>query len=1166
MVLKPFFNRNVGSSDDWSDRLPYLLDIPHESFCQFLEFGLREELHDFPEVADARHQTGVTLSAKKVRVSAPKSTFADCVRNGGTFKVGVFTTACLRPLIPPQTDEELLMFAAARRETEIWLFDLPMMNQKATFIINGVSRVILCQIVRAPGVYFGTKYSNSLGRFSDHATLVPMRGSWLKFRFTKDNEMVLESRNGPISVYLVLLVLGFSREEIVRRIGLGVFRATLEQYPLINTSALAAEQIGMDMNPTPLILTNHEKAVRAGKRYLFSKLFSLSSFDLGEAGRYRLNIQLRCPGKLVLRVPGVNPKTQGQIRRLTPLDIMAVAEKFCRFRRQEIDVDDPKDLAHRCVRGPGQTLQGQIHIGLRRYAKELESRQTMDCYAFEMVGTTHKKVLRRLLYTKSINSLVKQFFVCELSQILDDFNPLAELVQKRRLTGFGPGGLSRDAVPEYMRDIHESQLGRLCILSTSEGKSTGIIEQFSLGARVNSSGFIEVPFYRVVRGRVMCHTLPIYLDALQQKARVIALGSVNLDSDGYILDRFVTVKDGSFFYKESSREIELIEVHSYQMFGVGVGLLPFPEHDDVVRLMMAVGHYRSALPLLRPAAPWVATGMEGQVVRDCGVMLVSEATGVVVHSGGGTIVVKDQTGRLVEHKLSPLGRTSSGTPIRHSTSLVHCHQKVERGQILAEGASSDRGELALGQNVLVAYCPHIGNYEDGMVFSERLVRDHIFTSYHVLEEFCTTRETLFGPEQITRDLLGATESYGFACVRNLDHRGIIKVGSWVRRGDILVGRLAPTDGSESRRARLIRMVKKQPKPPPLRDTSLRYEGLSSVRVTDVTIYPVSSSVPYEKDEVPSPLNEAKVKITLVRVAPVRVGDKFAGRHGNKGVVSQLLPIDEMPVLPDGRIVDVVLNPLGVPSRMNVGQIYECSLGLAAFVQGVRYQTPRFFQKGPVGVMNGSVHLINNAILTGDGLDNEWYTQPGSVGKAVLRDGEMGTSNQGRSTFGIGYLLKLRHRVETKVHARGTDGPYDQITGQPLGGRANKGGQRLGEMEVWALEALGVAFTVQELFTFKSDEILGRSSALVSMMNGTSTVLPPKRLGLPQTFLVVMREMHAMCLDIAPMEVVASANEDLVDEPLQAREVDVFSEFEYRPPTTVLKKKPNSYKGGRGVRP
>jgi DNA-directed RNA polymerase subunit beta len=337
-------------------------------------------------------------------------------------------------------------------------------------------------------------------------------------------------------------------------------------------------------------------------------------------------------------------------------------------------------------------------------------------------------------------------------------------------------------------------------------------------------------------------------------------------------------------------------------------------------------------------------------------------------------------------------------------------------------------------------------------------------------------------------------------------------------------------------------------------------------VTDVTIYPVSSSVPYEKDEVPSPLNEAKVKITLVRIAPVRVGDKFAGRHGNKGVVSKLLPIDEMPVLPDGRIVDVVLNPLGVPSRMNFGQIYECSLGLAAFVQGVRYRAPRFFSKNAVGSMDGSARLLNDEILTANGIDNDWYTQPGSVGSAVLRDGFSGTSNEGRSVFGVSYLLKLRHRVETKVHARGTVGPYDQITGQPLGGRANKGGQRLGEMEVWALEALGVAFTIQELFTFKSDEILGRTPAMTSMMYGTSTVLPSKRLGLPQTFLIAMREMHAMCLDIAPMEVVASANEDLVDEPLQAREVDVFSEFEYRPPTTVLKKKPNSYKGGRGVRP
>jgi DNA-directed RNA polymerase subunit beta len=1160
-MKKPFFFEN-----NWDDWLPYLLEAHEESFCQFLEFGLREELHDFPEVADGRHLTAVTLSAKQIRMSSPKSTFDDCIQKGGTYKVKVFTKARVRPIIPPQNDEELLMFASARRDTEIWLFDLPIMSTSATFVINGVSRVILHQIVRAPGVYFGTKFNKSLARFTDHATLVPMRGSWLKFIFTKDNEMVLESRNGPISVYLVLLVLGFSREEIVRRIGLGVFRSTLKKYPLIHTSALAAERIGMDMVPTPSIMTNHEKAVRAGKKYIFSKLFSLSPFDLGEAGRYRLNILLRCRGELTLRVPSVNPKTQGQIRRLTPLDIMAVAERFGRYRRHEIDADNPKDLTHRCVRGPGQTLQGQIHIGLRRYAKELQSRQTLDCYAFDLMGGTHETILRRSLYTNSINSLVKQFFICELSQLLDGPNPLAELIQKRRLTGFGPGGLSKDAVPEYMRDIHESQLGRLCLVTTSEGKTTGIVEQLALCARVNSSGFIETPFYRVVRGRVMKQTLPIYLDALQQKGRVIALGSAHIDGDGHLLDSFVMVKDGSFFYKESSRDIELIEIHSYQMFGVGVNVLPFNQHNDVIRIMMAAGHYRSAVAVLYPEAPWVATGMEGQVVRDCGVMLVSKATGVVVHSAGGTIVVKEhQTSRLVEHQLTPIARTKQGTPVRHSSSLVHCYQKVERGQILAEGVCSDRGELALGQNVLVAYAPCQGNFEDGIVFSERLVRDNVFTSCHVLEESCSTRETPFGPEQITRELVGATESPGPACVRNLDHRGIIKVGSWVRRGDILVGRLAPTDGSESRRVRLLRLLKKQPKPPPLRDPSLRYEALVSLSVIGVTIYPVGSSVPYEENEVPSPLNEAKVKISLIRIARVKVGDKFTGRHGNKGVVSKVVPIDEMPVLPDGRIVDVVLNPLGVPSRMNLGQIYECSLGLASYVQEARYRAPRYVSNpGKIGY-SGPVNDICSEIVRGAGNHTgDWYTQPGSIGKAVLRDGKTGANNEGRSAFGVSYLLKLRHRVEIKVHARGV-GPYAQVTGQPLGGRANSGGQRVGEMEVWGLKALGVAFTLQELFTFKSDEVLGRAPMIAAMWGGTSTVGPPKRLGMPETFLVSMRELQAMCLDITPKKVVASANEDLVDEPLQGVEVDVFSEFESKPPSTVLKKKPNSYKSGQGVK-
>ena len=814
---------------------------------------------------------------------------------------------------------------------------------------------------------------------------------------------------------------------------------------------------------------------------IFSKIFDQRYYDLGRVGRRKVNQKL-------------NLNISENIHTLTYQDIIAIFDYLITIQ-DELGVEDDIDhLQNRKVRSVGELLQNQFRIGLNRLERTIKERMTISD-PLTLKPTS-------LINPKPVMATMKEFFgSSQLSQFMDQTNPLSALTHKRRISGLGPGGLNRDRISFAVRDIHPSHYGRICPIETPEGQNAGLIASLTTCARVNPYGFIETPFWKVKNGQILKLDAPVYLTADIEDNFKIAPADININNDGFITKNSIPVRYKQDFITVKPEEVDFIAVSTVQVVSAAAALIPFFEHDDANRALMGSNMQRQSVPLLIPQKPIVGTGLENQVAIDSGMVITAFRKGIVIEVSSKHIIVEEENQQKTNYKLQKYNRSNQDTCINHRP-IVWIGETVESGQVLADGPGTNGGELSLGQNITVAYMPWQGyNFEDAILINERLVYDDVFTSIHIEKYDVEVRQTKVGSEEITREIPNINAS----ALENLDENGIIYKGAFVKPGDILIGKITPKGESDQLpEGKLLRAIFGE-KAKDVRDTSLRVPNGEHGRVLEIKVFNRDNG-----DELPTGVNTL-VRIFLAQIRKIQVGDKIAGRHGNKGIISRILPRQDMPYLPDGSPVDVILNPLGVPSRMNVGQLYECLLGLAGD------KLDRRFKILPFDEMYGedtSRILINKKLRQASLEKNEaWVFNPYSPGKMVLIDGRTGDPFENPVTVGKAYMLKLVHLVDDKIHARST-GPYSLVTQQPLGGKSQHGGQRFGEMEVWALEAFGAAHTLQELLTVKSDDMQGRNDALNAIVKGR----PIPKSGVPESFKVLMRELQAIGLDISTYKI------------------------------------------------
>ncbi len=960
------------------------------------------------------------------------------------------------------------------KDMNVFIGELPLMTDRGTFIINGAERVIVNQIVRSPGVYYKADLDKN-GRRTYSASLIPNRGAWLKFETDKNNLVwVRIDKTRKLSAAVLLKALGLSESEIFDGLrNPDYFAKTMEK-----EGQYSEEEALMELYRK--LRPGEPPTVSGGQQLLESRFFDPKRYDLGRVGRYKLN------RKLSLSVPEM-------VRVLTNTDILAVIDYLVNLEFDIGSVDDIDHLGNRRVRSVGELLQNQVRVGLNRLERIIRERMT--------VSESENLTPASLVNPKPLVAAIKEFFgSSQLSQFMDQTNPLAELTHKRRLSALGPGGLSRERAGFAVRDIHPSHYGRICPIETPEGPNAGLIGSLATHARVNQYGFIESPYHRVDNGRVIKEEQPIYLTADEEDEYRVAPGDVTLDENNTIVGDLIPVRYRQEFTTASPEEVHYVQVSPVQVISVATSLIPFLEHDDANRALMGANMQRQAVPLLKPERPYVGTGLEAQAARDSGMVVVSRCGGTVSYVSADTITVDPADGsRPITYYLSKYERSNQDTCLNQRP-LVFEGEEVVAGQVLADGPATEGAELALGQNVLVAYMPWEGyNYEDAILISERLVYDDVFTSVHVEKYEIEARQTKLGPEEITREIPNVGED----ALRNLDEQGIVRIGAWVEAGDILVGKVTPKGESDQPpEERLLRAIFGE-KARDVRDNSLRVSNGERGRVVDVRVFTREQG-----DELPPGANMV-VRVYIALKRKIQVGDKIAGRHGNKGIISRVLPIENMPYLPDGTPVDVVLNPLGVPSRMNVGQVFECMLGWAADHLRVRFKLMPFDEMH--GLETSRLTVESKLMEARDKTDRQWlYDNTGKTrGKIQVFDGRTGEPFDQPVTVGRAYMLKLVHLVDDKIHARST-GPYSLVTQQPLGGKAQQGGQRFGEMEVWALESFGAAYTLQELLTVKSDDMVGRNEALNAIVKGR----PIPRPGTPESFKVLVRELQSLGLDVS----------------------------------------------------
>ncbi len=1057
-------------------QLPDLIELQKASFKWFINDGLKEA---FDSISPIKDFTGnLVLEFGEHNLGEPKYSVEECRERDMTY------SAPLRVRVRLITAESGEIKGIP--DQEIFMGDFPLMTDKGTFMINGAERVIVSQLVRSPGVYFlADKDTNN--RDTYNATIIPNRGAWIEFE--TDNGTKNDETEGTIGVridknrkiYATTFVRALSRPDLGHawesdEAILALFDNSplisncLEKDKDIKTKEDALKEIYKKLRPgEPENAENAEKLLE-------SLFFDEKRYDLAGVGRYKLlgklegarDPELREYSASKLKAPGP------QKRALTREDMIAVLRRLIKVQSGKVNKDDIDHLGNRRIRSVGELLQNQFRVGLLRLERVVRERMTVQ--DIETVTP------QALINIRPVVAAIKEFFgSSQLSQFMDQTNSLAELTHKRRLSALGPGGLSRERAGFEVRDVHHSHYGRICPIETPEGPNIGLIGSLATFARVNRYGFIETP-YRVVKDGVVSNEIR-YFTADREDEYIIAQANTEIDDKtGKITAPFVVARYAEEYVEEPPLKVQLMDVSPKQIVSVATALIPFLEHDDANRALMGANMQRQAVPLLRPQAPVVGTGMEYRAAKDSGGCVLARSAGEVTQADAHVVVVKhDDDGLEHSYDLLKFTRSNAGTCINQRP-IVAVGEQVVRGQIMADGPSSDQGELALGQNVLVAFMPWEGyNYEDAILISERMVKDDRFTSIHIEEYECEARDTKLGPEEITRDIPNVGED----SLKDLDENGIVRIGAEVRPEDILVGKVTPKGETElTAEERLLRAIFGE-KSREVRDTSLKVPHGEKGKIIDVKRFSRENG-----DELSPGVNHL-VRVYVAQKRKILQGDKMAGRHGNKGVIAKVLPEEDMPYMEDGAPVDIVLNPLGVPSRMNLGQIMETHLGWAAAMLGFHIATPVFD-----GAHDEDI--------------SEWLQDAGlpADGKTWLRDGRTGDRFGRPITVGYIYMLKLAHLVDDKIHARST-GPYSMITQQPLGGKAQFGGQRFGEMEVWALEAYGAAYTLQELLTVKSDDVVGRVKTYEAIVKGENVLEP----GVPESFKVLIKELQSLALDV-----------------------------------------------------
>ncbi len=1082
--------------------LPDLIELQRRSYDWFMKEGLAETFRDISPIQDF---TGnLVLEFLEHSFGEPKYSVEQCKERDATY--GAPLKVRVR-LIKKDTGEV--------KEQEVYMGEFPLMTEKGTFIINGAERVVVSQLVRSPGVYYSQE-PDAGGHMVFKASVIPNRGAWLEFETDTNRAIwVRIDRTRKLAATALVRAVGYSGNARLLEV-LGdcePVRNTLDR-DNSETEAEALIEIYKRLRPG-------EPPTEESARTLFDSLFyDPKRYDLAPVGRYKLNKKLRLAGRLVqarLAEAVVHPQT-GEIlaeagtrvsrelaerieqagvrevliegkagpikvvsngqpgterRTLTPEDIVAIINYMANLMLGVGQTDDIDHLGNRRLKAVGELLQNQFRLGLARMERVIRERMTIQ-------GTDDIVTPQTLINIRPVVAAIKEFFgSSQLSQFMDQTNPLAELTHKRRLSALGPGGLSRERAGFEVRDVHHSHYGRMCPIETPEGPNIGLIGSLCTYARVNEYGFIETPYRKVREGRVTDEI--VYLTADEEDTYVIAQANEPTDDSGRFVNPKVTARYMDEIRLVPPEAVDFMDVSPKQIVSVATSLIPFLENDDAARALMGSNMQRQAVPLLRAEAPLVGTGMEYRAAVDSGVVVRARRGGVVTYVDAEEIRIRTDEGED-RYRLLKFQRSNQGTCINQKP-VVTTGQVVEANQVIADGPSTDQGELALGKNVLCAFMPWEGyNFEDAVLISERLVRDDVFTSIHIEEYECQARDTKLGPEEITRDIPNVGEDM----LRNLDDRGIIRIGAEVRPGDILVGKVTPKGETElTAEERLLRAIFGE-KAREVRDSSLRVPHGEGGVVVDVKVFTRGDN----GDELPPGVNRM-VRVYVAQKRKVSEGDKMAGRHGNKGVIARIMPEEDMPFLPDGTPVEVVLNPLGVPSRMNIGQVLETHLGWAAKALGIHVASP---------VFDGATEAEIRQQLREAGLPED--------GKQWLYDGRTGQRFDRPVTVGYIYMLKLAHLVDDKIHARST-GPYSLVTQQPLGGKAQFGGQRFGEMEVWALEAYGAAHTLQELLTVKSDDVLGRVRTYEAIVKGENIPEP----GVPESFKVLIKELQSLCLDV-----------------------------------------------------
>ncbi|AVF20227.1 DNA-directed RNA polymerase subunit beta [Paenibacillus larvae subsp. larvae] len=1116
--------------------IPNLIEIQQKSYQWFLDEGLREMFQDISPIQDF---TGnLVLEFIDYSLGEPKYTVDDSKERDVTYAAPLRVKV---RLINKETGEV--------KEQEVFMGDFPIMTETGTFIINGAERVIVSQLVRSPSVYYNTKVDKN-GKKAFTATVIPNRGAWLELETdAKDIIYVRIDRTRKIPVTVLLRALGFGTDaEILDLLGDDEYiRNTLDKDNTDSTDKALIEIYERLRPGEPPTLDN-------ARSLLYARFFDPKRYDLANVGRYKINKKLHIKNRLFnqrLAETLVHPETgeiiaeAGQlvdrrlldeilpcleegvgfkeysvpngvlesdhipmqtidvfspiedgkvvkvisngvidknVKNITPADIISSINYFINLLHGIGNTDDIDHLGNRRLRSVGELLQNQFRIGLSRMERVVRERMSIQ--------DANVITPQALINIRPVIASIKEFFgSSQLSQFMDQTNPLAELTHKRRLSALGPGGLTRERAGFEVRDVHHSHYGRMCPIETPEGPNIGLINSLSTFARINEYGFIEAPYRRVDPKTGVVTDEIVYMTADEEDNYVVAQANAELNEDGTFAADNVYVRYKDEILTLPKERVDYMDVSPKQVVSVATALIPFLENDDSNRALMGSNMQRQAVPLLMPKAPLVGTGMEYKAAKDSGVCVVAKHDGIIEKVSGNEIWLRRQeevdgrlvSGNITKFKLHKFMRSNQGTCINQRP-LVLEGQRVKAGDILADGPSTEQGELALGRNVVVAFMTWEGyNYEDAILLSEKLVKEDVYTSIHIEEYESEARDTKLGPEEITRDIPNVGED----ALKNLDERGIIRVGAEIGAGDILVGKVTPKGVTElTAEERLLHAIFGE-KAREVRDTSLRVPHGTDGIVVDVKVFTHENG-----DELPPGVNQL-VRVYIAQKRKISQGDKMAGRHGNKGVIARILPEEDMPFLPDGTPVEVVLNPLGVPSRMNIGQVLEVHLGMAAKQLGIHVATP---------VFDGAHEYDVFDTMEEAGMQRN--------GKTKLYDGRTGEEFEREVTVGVMYMIKLAHMVDDKIHARST-GPYSLVTQQPLGGKAQFGGQRFGEMEVWALEAYGAAYTLQEILTVKSDDVVGRVKTYESIVKGENVPEP----GVPESFKVLIKELQSLGMDV-----------------------------------------------------